>query len=50
MKGVPSTEDEQGALIDVLQDWKSAHYQELVGACGLAALRASDCGQLLETA
>ncbi len=33
MKGVPSTEDEQAALIDVLQDWKSAHYQELVGAC-----------------
>ena len=33
VKGVPSTEDEQAALIDVLQDWKSAHYQELVGAC-----------------
>ena len=32
VKGVPSKEDDQAALIDVLQDWKSAHYQELVGA------------------
>ena len=32
VKGVPSTEDEQTALIDVMQEWKSAHYQELVGA------------------
>ena len=31
VRGVPSKEDDQSALIDVLQDWKSAHYQELVG-------------------
>lgn len=32
VKGVPSTDAEQTALIDVMQEWKSAHYQELVGA------------------
>jgi hypothetical protein len=27
----PKTEDEQAALIDALQDWKSAHFQQLIG-------------------
>ncbi len=27
----PQTEDEQVALIDALQDWKTLHYQELIG-------------------
>ena len=42
VKGVPSKEDDQSALIDVLQDWKSAHYQELVGeALSNTAIRLS---------
>ena len=32
VKGVPSTDEDQGDLIDVLQDWKSLYYQGLVGA------------------
>ena len=28
----PVQEDEQAALIDALQDWKTLHYQELIGA------------------
>lgn len=27
----PQTEDERAALIDALQDWKTLHYQELIG-------------------
>ena len=28
----PHSEDEQAALIDALQDWKSLKYQEIIGA------------------
>ena len=28
---MPQTEDEQSALIDALQDWKSLAYQDLIG-------------------
>ena len=30
---VPQTDDEKTALIDELQDWKTTHYQEIVGQC-----------------
>lgn len=33
----PKTEDEQAALIDTIEDWKTQRYQELIGrqACGM---------------
>lgn len=29
-EGSPQTEEEQGALIDALQEWKTTHYKELI--------------------
>ena len=31
LPGVPANEEEQGKLVDTLQEWKSSHYQELIG-------------------
>jgi hypothetical protein len=36
----PQTEDEQAALIDTIEEWKTQRYQELIGVrlCGMPGL------------
>ena len=32
LPAAPETEEEQATLIDTLQDWKTQHYQDIIGA------------------
>ena len=31
LPGVPELDDEKTTLVDVLQEWKTNHYQDLIG-------------------
>ena len=42
--GVPETEEDQATLVDVLQAWKTQHYQDLVGARQPADAQTVFCG------